>query len=136
MPPGVLHWVMGTSNAICIGRHFYSASTIRSSIFGIVNTFVLGGSLTNESHVNTRTLLYQLIVFWSMRIDQTDIDGKFYFYNHQSSFYLIYIYSRCSYPCPVIRGRIFRHHLPWHFHSPLTCFRRPFLLQSSANPPR
>lgn len=76
MPPGVLHWVLTTSNAICVGRHFYSSSTIRASIVAIVRGFFLGGSFTNEDHVETRTLLYQLLVFWSSRMDQRDVDGK------------------------------------------------------------
>jgi hypothetical protein len=77
MPGGVPHWVLGTSNAICVGRHFYSASTIRNSVVAIVHTFLLGFSATNEGHQATRTLLYQLLVFWSMRMDKTDVDGGF-----------------------------------------------------------
>lgn len=77
MPGGVPHWVLGTSNAICIGRHFYAASAIRSSVVAIVHTFLLTGAVTNEDHLETRTLLYQLLVFWSMRHDKTDVDGKF-----------------------------------------------------------
>ena len=77
MPGGVLHWVLGTSNAICVGRHFYNTSRIRLSVIAIVHAFLLNGAVTNEDHVETRTLLYQLIVFWSMRLDKTDVDGKF-----------------------------------------------------------
>jgi len=75
MPGGTPHWVMGTSNAICVGRHFYNASSIRFTVIGIVHTFLLRGTVTNEDHLETRTLLYQLMVFWSMRIDKTDVDG-------------------------------------------------------------
>jgi hypothetical protein len=81
MPPGVPHWVLSSSNAICIGRHFYASSTIRLSILGIVHGFLLSGSLTNEDHLPTRTLLYQLLVFWCLRIDQTDVDGQFTSHN-------------------------------------------------------
>lgn len=77
MPPGILHWVLGTSNSICVGRHFYSASTIRWSVISIVHTCLHGGAITNEDHLETRTLLYQLMVFWALRIDKTDVDGKF-----------------------------------------------------------
>jgi hypothetical protein len=76
--------VLTTSNAICVGRHFYASSTIRFSIVGIVHGFFLGGAVTNEDHVETRTLLYQLLVFWSMRIDKTDVDGNFYVHKTQS----------------------------------------------------
>lgn len=75
MPPGLLHMVLSTSNALCVGRHFYGASTICLSIVAVAHTFLLSGSLTNEDQLETRTLLYQLMVFWSRRIDQTDIDG-------------------------------------------------------------
>jgi hypothetical protein len=76
MPGGVPHWVLGTSKSICVGRHFYGASTIRSSVIGIVHTFLLSGAVTNADSLETRTLLYQLIVFWSMRLDKTDVDGE------------------------------------------------------------
>jgi hypothetical protein len=75
MPGGTPHWVLGTSNAICVGRHFYSASTIRSSVNTIVHTSFLRGSATNEDHLVTRSLLYQLLVFWSTRLEKTDVDG-------------------------------------------------------------
>ena len=76
MPPGVLHWVMGTSNLICTGRHFYAASTIQLSVITIIHTFLMDGAVTNENHQETRMLLNQLLVFWSMRIDQRDVDGR------------------------------------------------------------
>jgi hypothetical protein len=77
MPGGVPHFVVGTSNCLCIGRHFYAESTIRSSVIAIAQTFVFGGVLTNDSNFETRTFLYQMLVFWSSCLNQTDIDGKF-----------------------------------------------------------
>ena len=77
MPGGVPHCVLGTSNSICTGRHFYSTSTIRSSVITIVHTFLMKGALANEDLIGTRTLLYQLIFFWSTRLDQRDVDGEF-----------------------------------------------------------
>lgn len=77
MPGGVPHWVLGTSNSICVGRHFYSGSMVRSSVIALLHTFLLGGAASNEDHQETRTLLYQMLVFWSMRIDKTDVDGGF-----------------------------------------------------------
>lgn len=76
MPGGVPHWVLGTSNSICVGRHFYPASSIRSSVIAVVHTFLLAKAVTNEDLLETRTLLYQLMVFWSMRLDKTDVDGE------------------------------------------------------------
>lgn len=77
MPGGIPHWVLGTSNSICVGRHFYSSSTIRSTVISIVHTFLLGGAVTNEDYLQTRSLLYQMLVFWSIRIDKNDVDGGF-----------------------------------------------------------
>ena len=76
IPGGVPHWVLGTSNAICIGRHFYSTSTIYWSVIAIVHTFLLSRTLTNEDHLETKTLLYQMMVFRSLRLDVTDVDGR------------------------------------------------------------
>lgn len=79
MPGGVPHWVLGTANAMCVGRHFYAASAIRSTVIAIVHTFLLATSVTNGDYNGTRTLLYQLLVFWSLRLDKTDVDGWFFF---------------------------------------------------------
>ena len=78
MPGGVPHWVLSTSNSICIGRHFYAKLTIRSSVISIVQTFILDGVLTNDANVETCTLLFQMLVFWSMHHDKTDVDGRFF----------------------------------------------------------
>ena len=75
MPGGIPHFVLGTGNALCVGRHFYAKLIIRSSVIAIAQTFVLGGSLTNDDDLETRTLLFQLIVFWSNRLDKRDVDG-------------------------------------------------------------
>lgn len=79
MPGGVPHWVLGTSNTICVGRHFYAASRICSTIIAVVHTFLLAFSVTNADYNGTRTLLYQLLVFWSLRLDKTDVDGGSFF---------------------------------------------------------
>jgi len=78
MRPGVPHWVLGTSNSLCVGRHFYAKSTIRSSVISIAQSFVLDTALTNDTNIEARTLLYQLLVFWSTRLDKTDVDGGFF----------------------------------------------------------
>ena len=57
----------------------------------IVQTFVLDGAVTNASHQKNRTLLYQLLVFWSFRLDQTDVDGKFNFQMRHSRYNLVII---------------------------------------------
>jgi hypothetical protein len=76
MRPGTLHWVLGTANTVCAGRHFYASSTIAPSIVSIIHTCLLDGALTNERKSETRTLLYQMMHFWAMRINKRDVDGK------------------------------------------------------------
>jgi hypothetical protein len=85
MPGGVPHWVLGTSNSLCVGRHFYPKSAIRSSVIAIAQTFALGGALTNDDNIEARTLLYQLLVFWSMRLDKVDVDGRLFSYLLENS---------------------------------------------------
>ena len=75
MPGGVPHFVVTTSNAICAGRHFYATSSIRSSVVADVHAFLLQGALVNQELATTRTLLYQLMVFWLLRLDKNDVDG-------------------------------------------------------------
>lgn len=68
--------MLGTSNAICAGRHFYASSTMMLSIISLIHTTLLDGALSNESKPETHTLLYQMMHFWAMRINQRDVDGK------------------------------------------------------------
>lgn len=76
MPAGVPHWVLGTANSLCVGRHFYAKSFIRASVIAIAQAFLLGSALTNDSNIEARGLLFQLLVFWSMRQDKTDVIGE------------------------------------------------------------
>lgn len=65
MRPCTPHFVLGTSPTIVLGRHFYSASTIRRSAFGVLHTFIMGLVITNTSHEDgTKSLLRQIMAFW------------------------------------------------------------------------
>ena len=46
------------------------------SVIALVHTSLLGGVITNEKHPETRTLLYQMMHLWSMRVNKRDVDGK------------------------------------------------------------
>ena len=72
---GVPHWVLSTLNAIYVGRHFYSKSGIQSKVIADAQIFLLGTKLTNRDLPETWMLLYQLLVFWSLQIDKTDVDS-------------------------------------------------------------
>jgi len=65
MKPHTPHYVVSLEPSIVWGRHFYASSTIRASVIGIVQTFVMGLAVTNALHDNTRTLLRRLMVMWS-----------------------------------------------------------------------
>jgi len=117
MPAGIPHWVLGTSNALCVGRHFYSKSSIQSSVIIIAQTFLLGGAVRNEDHLDTRSLLYQLMVFWETRLDKTDVDGEFYLSLKQQ--------SRSN----SAQGHIYQScHLWWNFSTSY------YLVSSSSSP--
>jgi hypothetical protein len=60
-----LHWLT-----------FYASSTIRNLVFSLIHTTLLPGALINESKPETQTLLYQMVHFWSMRINKRNVDGK------------------------------------------------------------
>ena len=125
MPGGIPHWVLGTSNSICVGRHFYGASTIRSSVITIVHTFLLAGALTNEDLLETRTFLYQLLVFWSTRFDKRDVDGESIV--KYCNLVLNNIPIRGSHPGLFLRGRFFRCLISRGLCYSFACFRPPFL---------
>lgn len=65
MRPCTLHMVIGSDNSIVYGRHFYGASTIRQSVFGLVHSFVMSLGITNTTHDDdTRSLLRRIMAFW------------------------------------------------------------------------
>jgi len=65
MKPTTLHYVMMTKDSITFGRHFYSASTISDSIFGVIHSFMVGLGTTNMLHESgTRTFLHKIMAMW------------------------------------------------------------------------
>ena len=46
------------------------------SVIALVHTSLLGGAITNEKHLETKTLLYQMMHFWSLQVNKRDVDGK------------------------------------------------------------
>jgi hypothetical protein len=134
MPGGVPHWVMGTSNAMCVGRHFYSASAIRSSVIAIIHTFLLNGAVTNQNYQESRTLLYQLLVFWSLRLDKTDVDGVFNLYKQRSTSNLATSQEHISRTCPLKRDFLISYTSEYLSSSPLR-LTTAFILTANLHPP-
>ena len=134
MPPGVPHWVLRDLQLHLRWQAFYASSTIRSLVISIIHAFLMGVSVTNEFLIQTRTLLYQLMVFWSLRLDKTDVDGKSIvnFWRHV----FIRIWIRGPYPGHFFRPGFFGRIVSRRFYYPLTCIRPPLLPQevSSCQP--
>jgi hypothetical protein len=64
MRPNTPHFVLGIENSMMLGRHFYSASTIADSCFGLVHASTIGGFVTNQHHHNTMTFLRRILTMW------------------------------------------------------------------------
>ena len=64
MRPSTPHYVLTVEDSITYGRHFYCASTISNSVYGIIHCFVLGFGVMNVQHDNTRTLMRRIMAMW------------------------------------------------------------------------
>lgn len=65
MKPTTMHYVLTPEDSITLGRHFYSASTISDSIFGVIHSFAVGLGATNTLHESgTRTFLHKIMAMW------------------------------------------------------------------------
>lgn len=83
MKPCTPHAVLGTAPSIVLGRHFYAASTIRRSAFGVLHTFILGLFITNTSHEDgTKSLLRQVMALWYRHFIIYEKFGSEYFSIH------------------------------------------------------
>lgn len=64
MRPNTPHAVYTPDHAICMGGHFYATSTMQSTMFGIIHTFVAGSLLTNTEHLVSRNLIRRVALFY------------------------------------------------------------------------
>lgn len=64
MRPGTLHSVTTLTDSISIGGHFFSAPTIKHSVYSIYHIFVGSASITNVSTDNEQEMLLRIILFW------------------------------------------------------------------------
>jgi hypothetical protein len=64
MRPSTPHFVLTIKDSITYGRHFYSASTISDSVYGVIHSFVLGLGVTNKFCENTMSLLHRIMGMW------------------------------------------------------------------------
>ena len=62
MKPNTYHYVLTLSNSITYGRHFYSASTIRQSVWGAVHCLIVGELVTNTDHPEVTALFRRMLI--------------------------------------------------------------------------
>lgn len=77
MRPNTIHAVVTPEPSICRGGHFYAASTIQDTIYGIFHTFVSSTYVTNAVHkaASEKLLSRMLIYMYNHLIMPTDVDA-------------------------------------------------------------
>ena len=64
MRPGIVHSVTTLQDCIALGGHFFSAPTIKYSVYGIFHTFVGSRSITNVPMDDEQEMLLRILLFW------------------------------------------------------------------------
>lgn len=64
MRPNTPHAVYTPDHAICMGGHFYATSTMQSTMFGLIHSFMAGLLVTNTSHQVSRNLIRRIALFY------------------------------------------------------------------------
>ena len=64
MRPGTVHSVMTIQDCIALGGHFFSAPTIKHSLYSILHNFVGSHTITNVSMANEQQMLLRIVLFW------------------------------------------------------------------------
>ena len=64
MQPGTVHSVTTIQDCIALGGHFFSAPTIKHSLYSILHNFVGSHTITNVSMDNEQQMLLRIVLFW------------------------------------------------------------------------
>lgn len=64
MRPGTVHSVTTIHDSIAVGGHFFSAPTIKYSVYSIFHTFVGSHTITNVPMDSEQQMLLRIILFW------------------------------------------------------------------------
>lgn len=64
MRPGTVHSVTTLKDSIAVGGHFFSAPTMKYSIYSIFHTFVGCNSITNVPTDTEQQMLLRILLFW------------------------------------------------------------------------
>jgi len=74
MGPNTPHTVYTVTHSLCHGSFFYSMSTMKNTLFGIVHTFIADSYITNTTHENTRSMIRRMVIFVYHALVDQDID--------------------------------------------------------------
>lgn len=64
MRPGTVHSVTTLQDSIALGGHFFSAPTMRYTVYSIYHTFVGSSSVTNVTEETEQQMLLRIVLFW------------------------------------------------------------------------
>jgi len=78
MRPNTPHAVFTPENAICHGGHYYAATTMTDTFYGISHCFNADRLLTNVQHQNSRRMIRKIIdLYYSAFVEESiDVDSK------------------------------------------------------------
>jgi hypothetical protein len=65
-----MHYVITVEDSIVYGRHFFPVSSLQSTAFGIIHSFVLHFVVTNDSHTTFSTMLRCMMAMWHIHYIQ------------------------------------------------------------------
>lgn len=74
MRPNTPHMVYTVFDSICHGWHFYTTSTLRDSLYGIVHCFMAQEVVTNTEHPKSIHLLLRLIHYFHQELVGGDLN--------------------------------------------------------------
>jgi hypothetical protein len=70
MRPTTPHYILTVEDSIIHGRHLFPASSIQSTAFGIVHSFIMSAKITTPINDNLFTLLRRLMAVWYSHYNQ------------------------------------------------------------------
>ncbi|KAL0057143.1 hypothetical protein AAF712_016230 [Marasmius tenuissimus] len=72
MRPCTLHYVVTLAPSVCHGSHFYTATTMTDTLFGILHLFLHRNHATNQEDVEHRVTLARMICTWADLLVNSD----------------------------------------------------------------
>jgi len=90
MKPNTPHVVFTPEHSIVYGGHFYSASNLQETFFGIVHCFMANDLITNTEHAKTRRVLLRIMQYfykcYTLHVDEDGESGATFFLGFRLTF--------------------------------------------------